>query len=250
MHTKKHCAVWLDPWTFRLPTRHSTLAPFCDLIRRSCLSSYHTYALAFWHPVCISVWYRSIPVPEHSSTGLVQESAFLFIPVPYSSDAGQSGIPALIKTYILHIHTANDWLRYTLLVYAAVGGKGYLLHVHTAGSGKECTLHVYTSVGKKGYTLYVYTSGGGDVYLLHVHAAGSGKECTRETERGGPCRPIATEVNRDSGSTHGRVSFLRLDWRCHWLIAYSSDNIVKQVQIIVIFFAGTVINYMKEGFAI
>jgi hypothetical protein len=31
---------------------------------------------------------------------------------------------------------------------------------------------------------------------------------TRETERGGPCRPIATEVNRDSGSTYGRVSFL------------------------------------------
>jgi hypothetical protein len=31
---------------------------------------------------------------------------------------------------------------------------------------------------------------------------------TRETERGGPCRPIETEVNRDSGSTHGRVSFL------------------------------------------
>jgi hypothetical protein len=31
---------------------------------------------------------------------------------------------------------------------------------------------------------------------------------TRETERGGPCRPIETEVNRDSGSTYGRVSFL------------------------------------------
>jgi hypothetical protein len=26
----------------------------------------------------------------------------------------------------------------------------------------------------------------------------------RETERGGPCRPIATEVNRDSGSTNER----------------------------------------------
>jgi hypothetical protein len=31
---------------------------------------------------------------------------------------------------------------------------------------------------------------------------------TRETERGGPCRPIETEVNRDSGSTYDRVSFL------------------------------------------
>ncbi len=31
---------------------------------------------------------------------------------------------------------------------------------------------------------------------------------SRETERGGPCRPIETEVNRDSGSTYGRVSFL------------------------------------------
>jgi hypothetical protein len=30
----------------------------------------------------------------------------------------------------------------------------------------------------------------------------------RETERGGPCRPIETEVNRDSGSTYDRVSFL------------------------------------------
>jgi hypothetical protein len=30
----------------------------------------------------------------------------------------------------------------------------------------------------------------------------------RETERGGPCRPIATEVNRDSESTYDRVSFL------------------------------------------
>jgi hypothetical protein len=31
---------------------------------------------------------------------------------------------------------------------------------------------------------------------------------SRETERGGPCRPIETEVNRDSGSTYDRVSFL------------------------------------------
>jgi hypothetical protein len=31
---------------------------------------------------------------------------------------------------------------------------------------------------------------------------------TRETERGSPCRPIETEVNRDSGSTYDRVSFL------------------------------------------
>ncbi len=31
---------------------------------------------------------------------------------------------------------------------------------------------------------------------------------SREPERGGPCRPIETEVNRDSGSTYGRVSFL------------------------------------------
>ncbi len=30
----------------------------------------------------------------------------------------------------------------------------------------------------------------------------------RETERGGLCRPFETEVNRDSGSTYGRVSFL------------------------------------------
>ncbi len=34
---------------------------------------------------------------------------------------------------------------------------------------------------------------------------------TRETERGGPCRPIETEVNRDSGSTYGRVSFLHIE---------------------------------------
>jgi hypothetical protein len=31
----------------------------------------------------------------------------------------------------------------------------------------------------------------------------------RETERGGPCQPIETEVNRDSGSTYDRVSFLK-----------------------------------------
>jgi hypothetical protein len=30
----------------------------------------------------------------------------------------------------------------------------------------------------------------------------------RETERGGPCRPIETEVNRDSKNTYDRVSFL------------------------------------------
>ncbi len=56
-------------------------------------------------------------------------------------------------------------------------------------------------------------------------------ERCRETERGGPCRPIATEVNRDSGSTHGRVSFLGYLPQTegvtptHLLIAYSSDNI-------------------------
>jgi hypothetical protein len=37
---------------------------------------------------------------------------------------------------------------------------------------------------------------------------GGGGGRTRETERGSPCRPIETEVNRDSGSTYDRVSFL------------------------------------------
>ncbi len=72
----------------------------------------------------------------------------------------------------------------------------------------------------------------------------------RETERGGPCRPIETEVNRDSGSTYDRVSFLGSpqDRKCHWPSAYSADNVVHQIQIIVIFFAETVINDRKEGF--
>ncbi len=45
---------------------------------------------------------------------------------------------------------------------------------------------------------------------------------SRETERGGTCRPIATEVNRDSGSTYDRVSFLGYALRC--VTAYSSGN--------------------------
>ncbi len=45
-------------------------------------------------------------------------------------------------------------------------------------------------------------------------ATGAGLEestMTRETERGGPCRPIETEVNRESGSTYSRVSFLHTE---------------------------------------
>ena len=51
---------------------------------------------------------------------------------------------------------------------------------------------------------------------------------TRETERGGPCRPIETEVNRDSGSTYDRVSFLAYVplYKTEGVSAYSSGNIV------------------------
>jgi hypothetical protein len=49
---------------------------------------------------------------------------------------------------------------------------------------------------------------------------------TRETERGGPCRPIETEVNRDSGSTYGRVSFLGYVPQIEGVIAYSYGKIV------------------------
>ena len=61
---------------------------------------------------------------------------------------------------------------------------------------------------------------------------GKAKSCveawvpTRETERGGPCRPIETEVNRDSGSTYGRVSFLGYVPQIEGVIAYSYGKIV------------------------
>ncbi len=73
----------------------------------------------------------------------------------------------------------------------------------------------------------------------------------RETERGGPCRPIETSVNRDSGSTYDRVSFLGYLPKTGGVIgSLPSDNFVKSIQIIVIFFAGTVIKDMNEGFDI
>jgi hypothetical protein len=45
-------------------------------------------------------------------------------------------------------------------------------------------------------------------YVLLVRPESINIDKARETERGGPCRPIETEVNRDSGSTYDRVSFL------------------------------------------
>ncbi len=59
----------------------------------------HCWASAS-RPMPPAVRYRSIPV-----------STFLSIPVPEWSDARQSGIPSLIKTYTLHVHTAS-WKEY------------------------------------------------------------------------------------------------------------------------------------------
>jgi hypothetical protein len=64
---------------------------------------------AFQHPVSQSgkgafLYRNEIP---YSSTELVLAPAFLFIPVPYWLDAGQSDIPAFKKRYTLHVHTAS-----------------------------------------------------------------------------------------------------------------------------------------------
>ncbi len=70
-------------------------------------------ASAFRHPIfqygtgAFRYWTES----SYSGTGLFSTSTFLSIPVPEWSDAGQSGIPALIKTYTLHVHTAA-WKEY------------------------------------------------------------------------------------------------------------------------------------------
>jgi hypothetical protein len=78
-------------------------------------------ASPFQHPVSQSGTgaFRYLTGSSYPGAGLVPASAFLFIPVPDLSDAGQSSIPVLIKTYTLQAHTANDGLGYTLHVYTA-----------------------------------------------------------------------------------------------------------------------------------
>ncbi len=83
------------------------------------------------------------PVPEHSATGAFR---YRSIPLPdwvlifrYRTGSGisifvhsgtvligcqTSDIPALIKTYTLHVDTASDGLGYTLHVHSAEGGRG------------------------------------------------------------------------------------------------------------------------------
>jgi hypothetical protein len=76
---------------------------------------------------------------------------------------------------------------------------------------------------KKSFSTYYFLK----LHLHHFSKIKSQKEVThRETERGGPCRPIETEVNRDSRSTYDRVSFLGYVPKVEGVIAYSSGNIV------------------------
>ncbi len=75
------------------------------------------------------------PVPEHSGTGLVPASEFMFIPVPDWLDAEQSDIPAFRKK---------------LLVVVI----GYPVHIQTAGSGKWYTLHAHRQLLRVLFLLY------------------------------------------------------------------------------------------------
>jgi hypothetical protein len=95
---------------------------------------------------CISVRYRSIPVPKHSGTGLGP-----LIPVPdwfrhrhfcsfwYRTDwmPDSPKFRHLKKRYRLHVHTAG-------------GRKGHTLHVHTAsvGGGEKEPMHTKLQVVK------------------------------------------------------------------------------------------------------
>ncbi len=71
---------------------------------------------------CIAVRYRT--GSSYSGIGMVQASAFLFIPVPDWLDAGQSDIPAFKKRGTLC--TSTFWWLW----------KRYAVHVQTAGSRK------------------------------------------------------------------------------------------------------------------
>ncbi len=66
-------------------------------------------ASAFQHPVSQygTGAFRCRTGFSSPGTGLVPALAFLFFSVPDGLDAGQSDIPALIKKYTPHIHTAN-----------------------------------------------------------------------------------------------------------------------------------------------
>ncbi len=90
-------------------SKNSTSDP-CDRSRRCSsvhgLPRIHSWASAFRHSVSQSIFRYWTGIP-YSATELVPASAFLFIPVPYWLDAGQSDIPAFKKGYILHVHTAS-----------------------------------------------------------------------------------------------------------------------------------------------
>ncbi len=88
---------------------------YCLCHKNNC--NYHSWAsasrpmlpaLAFWHPVSQSSTgaFRYRTGSSYPGTGVVPAMAFLFIPGPDWVD-GQSGIPALIKKYTPHVHTAN-----------------------------------------------------------------------------------------------------------------------------------------------
>jgi hypothetical protein len=84
---------------------------------------------------CISVRYRSTPVPDW-----FRHRHFCSFRCRTDRMPDSSTFRHLKKGYTLHVHTAGGRKGHTMHIHTAGGGRGYTLHVHTAGVERHTTL--------------------------------------------------------------------------------------------------------------